>query len=620
MSTRIFISYRTSDGMDKATALARDLVRVFGEAAVFLDKDDLAGGSVWRKEIGHALQERPVMLLLLTPDLIEARGPDGRLRIADADDPVRREVEAAREAGAHLIPVLCDGLHAPPDATKLPAPFDHLGELTWRKLRAYDWKADIDRLVADLRALGVTPPDAPAPAPAAASARRSVLVLATAAVLAGSAALAWWWSARAPTVAPAAGTAGVAGRWAATLWHGERTLLVITQTPAGLTLASEPIAISGRPDWAEYRRFWRERFQADLDAVMYRGTGVARTDPGQPVAIDVAIQVLPVPGTGEPVDSGNLSAVLSADGQRLDGKIWLNGAQAEQVATLVREGARPPAARAAAPAPAATAVPPAAGAAALPQVRLAGPAELTFGKIRKSTYTVLALTPEPGDNAGWRLRARLRLSAAPNSGGMNFSDSSFRLLIDGVPRAPDSTLNEIVDSAASKDGELVWVVPRGAQSLTLRVHHYSESGDLPLALSGAPAAPPAAAAAGPVALTLGAPAEVQFTRPAPATFTVLSVASRARRSGIYGVDVRVRLAVPAGAVATNFWNDQFRLLVDGVPRAPDNELMNLVVESGSARDGEVSFEVPASAKTLTLRIQYAENAVADLPLKMEPRR
>jgi hypothetical protein len=264
-------------------------------------------------------------------------------------------------------------------------------------------------------------------------------------------------------------------------------------------------------------------------------------------------------------------------------------------------------------------VPPAAGAPALPQVRLAGPAALSFGSVRPSTYAVLALTPEPGDNAGWRLRVRIRLSAAPNSGGMSFSDSSFRLLIDGVPRAPDSRLNEIVDSAASKDADLTWSVPQGAQSLVLRVHHYSESGDLPLALSGGPPAPAAAAtAAGPVALSLGVPAEVQFTKPSPATFTVLSVASRARRSGIYGVHARVRLTLPAGAVATNFWSDQFRLLVDGVPRAPDSEL-NVVVETGSARDGEVSFEVPASAKTLTLRIQYAENAVADLPLKMETR-
>lgn len=341
MSAHIFISYRTSDGADKATALARDLGRVFGPAAVFLDKDDLAGGSVWRQEIGRTLQERPVLLLLLTPDLIETRLPDGRLRIDDPADPVRREVEAARTAGAHLIPVLCDGLQGPPDATRLPAPFDHLGELTWRKLRAYDWTTDVERIVADLRTLGIADaaPTAPAPPSAAAPARRPLGALAAALLLAGAATVAWWWTAREPA---AALPIGVAGRWAATLWQGEHTLIVITPTADGLGLASAPIAIADRADWADYRKFWRERFQTDLNAVMYRGAGQLRADPGQPVAIDIAIKVHAVPDSGEPLDGGNLSATLSSDGRRLSGTLWLNGAQAGQPATLIREGATAP--------------------------------------------------------------------------------------------------------------------------------------------------------------------------------------------------------------------------------------------------------------------------------------
>ena len=58
-------------------------------------------------------------------------------------------------------------------------------------------------------------------------------------------------------------------------------------------------------------------------------------DPGRAPRIDLALQVLAVPGDA-PVDSGNLSATLSADGRRLDGKIWLNGAQADWPALLLR--------------------------------------------------------------------------------------------------------------------------------------------------------------------------------------------------------------------------------------------------------------------------------------------
>ena len=52
---RIFISYRSSDGFKDATRLAVDLNRVFGKDQVFLDKQDLRGGSSWRDEIMGAL-------------------------------------------------------------------------------------------------------------------------------------------------------------------------------------------------------------------------------------------------------------------------------------------------------------------------------------------------------------------------------------------------------------------------------------------------------------------------------------------------------------------------------------------------------------------------------------
>jgi hypothetical protein len=41
---QLFISYRSSDGRDKATALARDLGALYGDAQVFIDKDDLRAG------------------------------------------------------------------------------------------------------------------------------------------------------------------------------------------------------------------------------------------------------------------------------------------------------------------------------------------------------------------------------------------------------------------------------------------------------------------------------------------------------------------------------------------------------------------------------------------------
>ena len=157
---QLFISYRSSDGKDKATALARDLGAVFGDEQVFLDKDDLRAGVRWREEIAQTLKARPILLLLLTPQLLAATDDRGALRIDDPSDPIRREVADALAGGAHLIPLLCDDVAAPPPAAELPAPFNRIGDFTWRPLRAYDWHHDVQRLVDDLHALGVvaTPP------------------------------------------------------------------------------------------------------------------------------------------------------------------------------------------------------------------------------------------------------------------------------------------------------------------------------------------------------------------------------------------------------------------------------------------------------------------------------
>jgi TIR domain len=350
MAARIFISYRTADGMDKAVALARDLGRVFGDDSVFLDKDDLRGGSAWRDEIGRTLEAQPVLLLLLTPLLIEAVGPDGKLRIADPNDPVSRELRSAMDVGAQVIPLLCDGLAAPPDASHLPEPFNRIGELTWRKLRAYDWAHDVARIVDDLRAFGVAPAHPPAatppahapapPRPTGGATRMALAALVAALALGG----AWWLlggrapgaSAPAPVASTAGARAALEGRWNASLSRGEQVVVVVSQSGDRLTLASEPIAIATRSDWAEYRAFWRERTGSDLNAVMYRGEGLLVSDPGVAPRIDIALTVMPSPGPAEAVDGGNLSATLAPDGRSLAGTIWLNSLQAEQPASLTR--------------------------------------------------------------------------------------------------------------------------------------------------------------------------------------------------------------------------------------------------------------------------------------------
>ncbi len=150
---RIFISYRSSDGFKDATRLAADLNRVFGKDQVFLDKQDLRGGSSWRDEIMAALGTRPVVLALITPDYFGAVEGDSR-RIDRADDPVGEELAAAFEANAQIIPLLSEGVKMPA-APSLPARLQAITSHHALRLRSEDWNNDLLRLVGDMVAAGV---------------------------------------------------------------------------------------------------------------------------------------------------------------------------------------------------------------------------------------------------------------------------------------------------------------------------------------------------------------------------------------------------------------------------------------------------------------------------------
>jgi hypothetical protein len=64
----------------------------------------------------------------------------------------------------------------------------------------------------------------------------------------------------------------------------------------------------------------------------------------------------------------------------------------------------------------------------------------------------------------------------------NFWDSSFRLIVDGLPMAPVGGLNEVVAGRSAKDGDVLFVVPRGTPRATLRITHANDGTDVRLDL------------------------------------------------------------------------------------------------------------------------------------------
>jgi hypothetical protein len=65
----------------------------------------------------------------------------------------------------------------------------------------------------------------------------------------------------------------------------------------------------------------------------------------------------------------------------------------------------------------------------------------------------------------------------------------------------------------------------------------------------------------------------------------------------------------------NFWSNSFRLLVDGVPRSPINQL-NELVEPESAVEGEVVFNFPVSTRAIILKIGDPGKETAQIPFDL----
>jgi hypothetical protein len=79
--------------------------------------------------------------------------------------------------------------------------------------------------------------------------------------------------------------------------------------------------------------------------------------------------------------------------------------------------------------------------------------------------------------------------------------------------------------------------------------------------------------------------------------------------------LEVRLTNNRGYPA-NFWVASFRLLVDGVLRAPANDL-NEVVDGHSAKDGIVEFVIPDSAVDVKLQVGEIGEGAPSFPISLE---
>lgn len=145
--TSLFISYRRDDGAGHAGRLYDRLSARFGDEQVFIDHYDLLPGQDFPSAIESHLARADVVLALIGPRWVEARDARGQLRLAQADDFVRRELLAALASGKHVIPVLIGGARMP-SAAELPAELAALSRLQAWELRDARFDDDLNALLA----------------------------------------------------------------------------------------------------------------------------------------------------------------------------------------------------------------------------------------------------------------------------------------------------------------------------------------------------------------------------------------------------------------------------------------------------------------------------------------
>jgi predicted ATPase len=117
-----------------------------------MDIDAIPAGVDFREYIVEALRETDVLIALIGPAWI-GKTEHGEVRIADEDDPVRVEVEAALRLGKRIMPVLLEQ-SVMPKPSELPAALAQLCYLNAAQVDVgRDFHTHMDRLIASLDAL-----------------------------------------------------------------------------------------------------------------------------------------------------------------------------------------------------------------------------------------------------------------------------------------------------------------------------------------------------------------------------------------------------------------------------------------------------------------------------------
>ena len=492
----IFISYRRDDSAGFAGRLADDLKDYFPANLVFMDVTGIAPGIDFRKVIEEKVGACDVLLVVIGKSWVVARNAASEPRLQDAKDFVRLEVASALKRDIPVIPVLVDGASMPA-AADLPA---DLEALAWRnavELRHARWDADLQALIAALKNIvpqGLqTARSSPVTTPAATASvsttkvaspfRRWWIALVVAGVIGGGAVLALKLKAPPLNLAPPPTSSTLpAGPSSATGNSGSPA----PQKSDGKYPATLPAGMQVTLGNATYLILSArlERRTAEQLALIFLVRMTSNSSNGDSLW-DGSFRLLVNEQKLAPVNS--LNEIVETDSAK-EAEVAFNIPASLKAAQLEINYSNKEATRIPIDLTAAVfGLPP-----APPRSKLAGPFPLTLAagaevNVDSAVYRIVSAQITRHNMEKLALKLIVRMTNKRNYAD-SFWDGSFRLLVDDVPRAPVSKLNEVVDRNSAKEGEVLFVFDDTVQSLDLLIRHGKEKSRLPLDLKAGDAA------------------------------------------------------------------------------------------------------------------------------------
>jgi hypothetical protein len=143
----VFISYRRTDSGGHAGRIYHHLKTALGPERVFIDTAFGEPGQNYLADLQANLARAATVLVVIGPDWLDVRGPDGGRRLDNPEDLVRYEVQTALALGKRVIPVLVGGANMP-RAQDLPGPLAGLHTQRAASIRHETFDQDAAKLIA----------------------------------------------------------------------------------------------------------------------------------------------------------------------------------------------------------------------------------------------------------------------------------------------------------------------------------------------------------------------------------------------------------------------------------------------------------------------------------------